>query len=41
MKLLAVPFAPNLFEWFYLSNRKVLIDQMDYLKTRFTNVLIA
>ena len=41
MRLLAIPFAPNLYEWFYLSNRKVLIDQMDYLRTRFKNVLIA
>ena len=41
MKLLAVPFAPNLYEWFYLSNRKVLADQMEYLRTRFKNVLIA
>jgi len=41
MKLLAVPFAPNLYEWFYLSNRKVLVDQMDYLKTRFKNVALA
>jgi len=38
MKLLAVPFAPNLYEWFYLCNRKVLVDQMDYLKGQFRNV---
>lgn len=38
MKLLAVPFAPNLYEWFYLSNRKVRGDQMDYLKSQFKNV---
>lgn len=41
MKLLAVPFAPNLYEWFYLSNRRVLADQMDYLKNRFKNVLVV
>lgn len=41
MKLLAVPFAPNLYEWFYLSNRRVQADQMDYLKNRFKNVLLA
>lgn len=41
MELLAVPFEPNLYEWFYLSNRRVLADQMDYLKSRFKNVLIA
>jgi 5-methylcytosine-specific restriction endonuclease McrA len=38
MQLLAVPFAPNLYEWFYLSNRHVLIDQMDYLQARFEHV---
>lgn len=41
MALLAVPFAPNLYEWFYLSNRNVMSDQMAYLRTRFSNVLIA
>jgi len=41
MKLLAVPFAPNLYEWFYLSNRNVRADQMDYLKSQFRNVLLA
>jgi len=41
MKLLAVPFAPNLYEWFYLSNRNVLDDQMDYLKASFKNVAVA
>jgi len=41
MALLAVPFAPNLYEWFYLCNRRVLADQMDYLKNRFRNVLVV
>ena len=41
MKLLAVPFAPNLYEWFYLSNRTVRGDQMAFLKARFKNVLVA
>lgn len=41
MELLAVPFQPNLHEWFYLSNRHVLSDQMEYLKVRFKNVLVA
>ena len=36
MELLAVPFAPNRHEYFYLSNRDVLADQMDFLKTRFS-----
>ena len=41
MELLAVPFAPNLHEYFYLSNRHVLADQMTYLKGGFKNVLTA
>ena len=36
MQLLAIPFAPNRYEFFYLSNRDVLADQMDFLKTRFS-----
>lgn len=36
MQLLAVPFAPNRHEYFYLSNRDVLADQMDFLKARFS-----
>jgi len=36
MELLAVPFAPNRYEFFYLSNRDVLADQMDFLKPRFS-----
>jgi len=36
MELLAIPFAPNRYEFFYLSNRDVLADQMDFLKTRFS-----
>jgi len=41
MELLAVPFAPNLYEYFYLGNRRVLADQMQYLKTRFKNVSVG
>ena len=41
MELLAVPFAPNLYEYFYLENRNVLEDQMEFLKTRFKNVQVA
>lgn len=37
MQLLAVPFVPNRYEFFYLSNRDVLADQMDFLKTRFSS----
>lgn len=36
MQLLAVPFAPNIFEWMYLAQHKVLADQMDYLQKQFT-----
>lgn len=37
MELLAVPFVPNRYEYFYLSNRDVLADQMDFLKARFSS----
>lgn len=36
MELLAVPFVPNRYEYFYLSNRDVLSDQMEFLKVRFS-----
>lgn len=39
MELCAIPFAPNLYEWFYLSNHNVLADQMDYLSSKFQNVI--
>jgi len=41
MELLAIPFAPNLHEYFYLDNRNVLEDQMDFLKSKFQNVMVA
>lgn len=41
LELLAVPFEPNLYEWFYLKNRNVLADQMEYLRTKFHHVLVA
>ena len=31
MKLLAVPYTPNLAEYLILSNRKILADQMEFL----------
>lgn len=31
MKLLAVPFTPNLAEYLILSNRRILADQMQFL----------
>ena len=36
LELLAVPFAPNRHEFFFLSNRDVLADQMEFLRTRFS-----
>lgn len=35
MQLLAVPFVPNRAEYLALSNRRILADQMDFLKKRF------
>lgn len=35
MELLAVPFTPNIYEFMYLSNRHIIGDQMEYLRTRF------
>lgn len=34
MHLLYVPYAPNVFEKMILRNRKILADQMDFLKVR-------
>jgi len=36
MELLAVPFAPNTHEYFYLANRNILADQMAFLKSGFS-----
>ena len=36
MELLAVPFVPNRYEFFYLANKNILADQMDFLKTQFS-----
>lgn len=36
MALLAVPFTPNVYERFYLMNRRILADQMSFLKSHFT-----
>lgn len=35
MPLLAVPYIPNLAEYLFLRNRRILADQMDFLKTQF------
>jgi len=37
MSLLAVPFIPNWAEYLALSNRKILADQMEFLKSQFSN----
>lgn len=36
LQLLAVPFAPNVFERMYLSQHVILADQMEYLEKRFS-----
>ena len=37
MPLLAIPFAPNPAEYLALKNRRILADQMDFLKKQFRN----
>jgi hypothetical protein len=32
MPLLAVPYAPDVAEWLALSNRRILSDQMRFLR---------
>lgn len=36
MRLLAIPYVPNWAEYLALSNRRILADQMDFLKSRFS-----
>lgn len=36
MELLAIPFEPNIYEFMYLANRRILADQMEYLSARFS-----
>ena len=36
MPLLAVPYVPNWAEYLALSNRKILVDQMAFLKSQFS-----
>ena len=36
MPLIAVPFVPNWAEYLALSNRKILADQMEFLKSQFS-----
>ncbi len=35
MALLAIPYVPNWAEYLALSNRRILADQMDFLKAQF------
>ena len=35
MPLLAVPYVPNWAEFLALSNRRILADQMGFLKSQF------
>jgi hypothetical protein len=34
MRLLAVPYAPNRAEGLILENRRILTDQMEFLRSR-------
>ena len=36
MALLAVPYVPNWAEYLALSNRRILADQMEFLKSQFS-----
>ena len=36
MPLIAIPFVPNWAEYLALSNRKILTDQMEFLKSQFS-----
>lgn len=38
MPLLAIPYIPNLAEYLFLRNRRILADQMQFLKAQFKDV---
>lgn len=38
MPLLAIPYVPNWAEFLALSNRRILADQMDFLKSQFNRL---
>ena len=38
MPLLAVPYVPNMAEYLVLRNRRILADQMEFLKTQFSSM---
>lgn len=35
MRLIAVPFVPTRAEYIYLQGRRILADQMEFLKSHF------
>jgi hypothetical protein len=35
LQLIAVPFTPSYAEYIYLKGRRVLADQMEYLRAHF------
>jgi hypothetical protein len=35
MELLAIPFTPTRAEYIYLQGRRVLVDQMEFLRAHF------
>ncbi len=37
MKLIAVPYVPNVYEYMYMIGRKVVADQMEFLSSGFKN----
>ena len=37
MALLAIPYVPNWAEFLALTNRKILADQMEFLRAQFSN----
>ena len=41
MPLLAVPYVPNWAEYLALSNRRILADQMEFLKSQFSGKPMA
>lgn len=41
MPLLAIPYVPNWAEYLALSNRRILADQMEFLKSQFSGRLMS
>ena len=41
MPLIAIPYIPNWAEYLALSNRRILVDQMEFLKTQFSGRKIS